>query len=118
MNQQKNTDTTDSVVTEAGKNTAIIAYLTIIGLIIAFVMNSDKKNKYASYRIAQMLGLCLTGIVIMAINVIPVLGWIVSILGSILLLILWISGLINAVNAKESPVPILGKKYQKWFGNI
>jgi len=106
-----------STITE-GKNIAIIAYITFIGLIIAFVMNNEKKNTFASYHIRQSLGLALTAVALSLINIIPILGWIVSFLGSFFVLVLWIIGLINAVNLKEKPVPVLGKKFEEWFKNI
>ena len=37
------------------KSIAIIAYLTLIGLIVAFVMNNDKKQPFAAYHIRQSL---------------------------------------------------------------
>jgi len=40
-----------------GKQIGMIAYLIVIGLIIAFVMNSEKKSKFAQYHIRQMLRL-------------------------------------------------------------
>lgn len=101
-----------------GKQTAIIAYITLIGLIIAFVMNSEKKNAFANYHIRQSLGLMCTGFALAFVNVIPILGWIVSILGTLFLMVLWVIGLMNAVNGKESPVPVLGNLYSKWFANI
>lgn len=103
---------------EEGKATAIIAYITIIGLIIAFVMNNEKKNAFASYHIGQSLGLALTALALSIINVIPILGWIISFIGFIFILYLWIMGLINAINLKEKPLPILGKKYEEWFKSI
>ena len=45
---------------EEGKSNAIISYLTIIGTIIAFYLNNDKKNDFASFHIRQALGLWLT----------------------------------------------------------
>lgn len=100
------------------KNIATIAYLTLVGLIVAFIMNNDKKDAFASFHIGQSLGLGITGIALVFVNIIPVLGWIVSIIGCIILFILWVSGLVNALNAKQKPVPILGQYYQKWFANI
>lgn len=57
-------ETTENKISVAneGKNIAIIAYITIIGLIIAFVMNNDKKDAFASYHIKQSLGLAVTGL--------------------------------------------------------
>lgn len=112
------TETTDVSVKDEGKTIAIIAYITIIGLIIAFVMNSEKKNEFASYHIKQMLGLSLTGLALSLINIIPILGWIVSLLGSLVLFFMWIMSLINALNGKEKPAPILGEKYIEWFKAI
>lgn len=101
-----------------GKNTAIIAYITIIGLIIAFVMNNDKKEKFASYHIRQSLGITCVALGLSVIAVIPILGWIISFLGFFLVLVLWIMGLINALSGNEKPVPVLGKKFEKWFKDV
>jgi len=103
---------------EEGKTIAIIAYITIVGLLIAFIMNNDKKNSYASYHIKQSLGVALTALALMFIGIIPILGWIISFVGIFFVLVLWIMGLINAINLKEKPVPILGKKFEDWFKNI
>lgn len=101
-----------------GKSTAIIAYLTLIGLIVAFVQNAEKKNTFANFHIRQSLGLMCTGLALSLINIIPYLGWIVCITGMVVLLVLWILGLLNAVNGKESAVPLLGNLYNKWFSGI
>ena len=103
---------------EEGKTIAIIAYITIIGLIIAFIMNNDKKNTFAAYHIRQCLGLALTSLALSVINVIPILGWIISILGSLFLIVLWVMGLISAINGEMKPVPVLGEKYQEWLSGI
>src|SRR5699024_10172267 len=101
-----------------GKNIAIIAYLTIIGLIVAFVMNTDKKNPFGAYHIRQVLGLAVSGLALGIIGMIPFLGWLIGIIGGILILVMWISGLINAANGKEKPMPIMGKQYAKWFESV
>jgi uncharacterized membrane protein len=108
----------NTAITNEGKNTAIIAYITIIGLIIAFVMNTDKKNEFAKYHIKQSLGLALTGLGLGLIGMIPILGWIINIIGIFVLLFMWIMGLVNAINGQEKPVPILGDKYLEWFKNL
>ncbi len=111
-------DNSESTQETQGKTIAIISYITIIGLIIAFIMNNDKKDAYASYHIKQSLGIALTAFALSAIGVIPILGWIISFLGIFFVLFLWIMGLINAVSGKKKPVPILGKKFEEWFKGI
>ena len=107
-----------TTVVNEGKNIAIIAYITIIGLIIAYVMNNDKKDTFAAYHIKQSLGLAATGLALGIVGMIPILGRIINILGIIVLLYMWVMGLMNAINGKESPVPFLGEKYEEWFKNI
>jgi uncharacterized membrane protein len=120
-NKENITDHTissNSSVNKEAKNIAIISYITIVGLIIAFVMNSDKKHEFASYHIYQSLGLGLTSLAIGFIGIIPIIGWIINILGVFVLLYMWIMGLVNATNEKQKPIPILGKKYEEWFKNV
>jgi uncharacterized membrane protein len=113
----ENTNTTDQTI-NSGKTIAIIAYITLIGLIIAFVMNNDKKNKFAQYHIKQALGIGLTGMALGVIGVIPILGWLIFFVGMFILLFMWIMSLVNAIGGKEKPAPILGKKYEEWFKNM
>ncbi len=99
---------------EEGKTIAIISYITLIGLIIAFIMNNDKKNAFASFHIRQSTGIILLAIVINVIFYIvyvPILPLILS----IGLLVLWILGLISAVQGEMKPVPVLGVQFQQWF---
>lgn len=108
----------ESIQNEQDNTIAIISYLTLIGLVIAFVMNNEKKQPFARYHIRQSLGLNITGFVLGFVNVIPILGWIVSIIGMFILLYMNIIGIINAVNRKEKPLPILGKQYEEWFKSV
>ena len=43
----------------AGKTTAIVAYLTIIGAIIAITMNNEPKHEFARVHTRQAFGLHL-----------------------------------------------------------
>ena len=100
------------------KTIAIVAYLTIIGLVVALVLNNEKKDLFAKYHIRQSLGLVLTSLDLSLINVIPILGWIVSMVGAFVLLYMWVMGLLNAINGREKPVPILGEKYEEWLKSV
>jgi uncharacterized membrane protein len=97
---------------------AVISYLTLIGLLIAIVMNQNEKNEFASFHIKQSLGITLVSLVLYFTGVIPIIGWIISLIGSIFLLILWIIGLINAITGKQKPVPVLGEKFLEWFSDL
>lgn len=105
-------------VNEEAKKIAIISYITIVGLIIALVMNNDKKLEFATYHIRQSIGLAACSLALIIIGFIPILGWIVNIIGFFVLLYMWILGLMNAFNEKQKPVPFLGEKYRIWFKNV
>ena len=83
---------------EEGKAAAIIAYLTWIGLIIAFVINNDKKNEFAKFHIRQALLLLLAEIVGGFVFWFPLIGWALA----IALLVLWVMGLISAIQGEKN----------------
>ena len=94
-----------------GKNVAIIAHITLIGWIIALIMNSNNKNEFASFYIRQMLGLM---IVAFLLSFVPMLGWFLN-LGMI---VLWIISLMGAFEGQKKLVPIVGEYFQDWFKSV
>ena len=99
-----------------GKTMAIISYITFIGTIIAFIMNNEKKNSFASFHIRQMVGLISLQLVslIMSNYINGMLGWIVSLFA----FVLWVIGFIGVINGEEKKVPLLGDQFQEWFKGI
>lgn len=93
-----------------GKNVAIIAHLTLIGWIIALVMNSPK-NEFASFYIRQVLGLMLCTLIL---SIIPVIGWILS----LVVFVLWIVSLVGALNGELKLTPGIGHLFQDWFKSL
>jgi len=99
------------------KTKSIVAHLTIIGWVIALVMNQTDKGPNTSYYLRQMLGLTLMAIVgslLFSLLHIPVLGTI----WTILILILWVLSLMGAFSGEQKPIPILGEMFQQWFKGI
>ncbi|WP_205529777.1 DUF4870 domain-containing protein [Pedobacter chitinilyticus] len=115
--------------TDNGKTASIISYFTIIGWLIAyFAMHKDNKTELGSYQLRQTLLLNIIAIV---------LGWGVSFILGILIVttgilslvyishlvqlaifIIWIIGLIGAINGQKKPMPIIGEKAQTMFDSI
>ena len=112
------------LVEDKGKTVAILAYCTIIGFIVAIVMNSDQKNKseLGAFHIRQALGIFLTsfsiGIASFILTFIPVLGWLAIMAGYITIFVFWLLGLISAINQEKKLVPILGNFYQNLFNGL
>lgn len=101
-----------------GKQIGVIAYLTVIGLIAAFIMNMEKKFPFAQFHIRQMLGLFVTGLAIGFVSWVPFVGWLLAIIGFFASIYMWIVGLMSAVNGEMNPLPFLGDKYEEWFQNL
>ncbi|SFZ92137.1 hypothetical protein SAMN05428642_102551 [Flaviramulus basaltis] len=104
---------------ERGRKNAIISYITIFGVIIAFFLNNedDKKSAFASFHIRQSLGLWLTfyalGYIIGIFD-----SWLVSSSFYLFFTVLFIYGFVNALGRKAIAVPLVGAFYQKIFANL
>lgn len=107
---------TDQTI-EEGRVPAIISYITIIGSIVAFILNKDKKNEFASFHIRQALGLWLTffalGYIVGIFD-----NWFITLAFWLFFGVLFIYGFINSVAGNAHTVPILGEFFQKIFASI
>ena len=88
------------------KTTGIVAYITWIGWIIAFLAG-DKEG--AKFLLNQALVIFLAGIVCSIIARITIVGAIIGGIASIVVFIFWIMGLVAACKEEEKEVPLLGK---------
>jgi uncharacterized membrane protein len=100
-----------------GKKAAIISYIPVIGLLISFYLNKNKQNYFASFHIRQSIGL----------NILYFLNnWVVysyfgitaGNIGKVGILVLFILGIIGALQEQQKLIPLLGEKFQEWFKNI
>ncbi len=101
---------------ENGRTLAIICYFTFIGLIIAMVMNMEKKNPFISFHIRQMLGLV---IILIFSNLVE--KYVNSWLGTgfwFITFVSWVYGLYSAISGTAKPIPVIGELFQNWFENI
>ncbi|RIV45904.1 hypothetical protein [Flagellimonas pelagia] len=100
--------------TNPGKTTAIVAYITIVGCLIAITMNMEPKNAFARFHTRQAFGihvlfhalailLTYSGIVYLALPI------------YIFYFVLWIFGFLQVLNDQMKPLPVLGEYFQKWF---
>lgn len=95
----------------SGKTVAIIAHITVIGWIIALIMNSQNKTEFGSYYIRQTLGIWILGFLL---GIIPIIGCFAFIICVVLIII----SLVNAANGKMVPIVGLGQQFQDWFKSL
>ncbi|MGL4739171.1 MAG: DUF4870 domain-containing protein [Cellulosilyticaceae bacterium] len=84
---------------------AILAYLGILFLVPLIVA---KDSPYARYHTNQGVLLFLAGVIVNAMAIIPILGWIAAAVGNIILLVFKIIGMLNAFRGEAKPLPIFG----------
>ncbi|MFT5738094.1 MAG: putative membrane protein [Maribacter sp.] len=101
----------DSNRPDNGKTVAIIAHITLIGWIIALVMNNQNKTEFASYYIRQTLGIW---IFMFVFSFIPIVGCFAGVFGLVLIIL----SVINAAGDKMIPTPVVGEYFQDWFKGI
>jgi len=96
---------------DQSKLVAILSYITLVGWIIALILNMNKKTDFGSFHLRQALLLAIAGIVFWWI---PVIGWLLN----IVVLVFAIMGLVYAIQGQKKEVPIIGSLAQKWFKGI
>ena len=102
---------------EEGKSLAIVSYIWIFGVIIAYFLNNDKKNQFIYFHIRQSLGLWLTYMA---------LAYMVGNFDSLMIStpfwlffgVLFAYGFITAATGKAYPIPLVGNFYQKIFKGL
>ncbi|PIN73787.1 hypothetical protein COV20_05565 [Candidatus Woesearchaeota archaeon CG10_big_fil_rev_8_21_14_0_10_45_16] len=100
--------------TDDRKVIAIVSYITFVGLIVAFILNQEKKDQLISFHVRQSLMIHLTGIVMGIVLTFNFIRFLDTILW-FLLTILWLMGLIYAIQGEMKEVPVLGPYAQQWF---
>jgi len=100
--------------TQDARTIAIVSYITVVGWVIALLLHQNHKTSLGAFHLRQTLGLYLTGLVISFLYYIPFFGWILS----LVLLVFWVIGLINAAQGEEKPIPLIGEFYQSLFKGI
>ncbi len=113
----------NNTVKQKENNTiAIVTYMTIIGWIIALVMNGDKKSELGAFHIRESLGIMLTGFVVMILSFIlsfiPYLGQLITVVLWLAIMAMWIMGLINAINGEKKTLPVIADFFQKTFASL
>lgn len=110
----------------------VVAYITLIGFIIAIVLNSNKEGeekKFGAFHIRQALGLIIFAVgtyilfailTMLLISISLGLAGIVGILSMLIMfgfLALLILGIVNAANKTYKEVPVIGKFSSKILGS-
>lgn len=114
--------TMDAKEIEEGKTFAILSYaLSILSLPFFLVPLIMRNNEFSLYHAKQCLIIWLGGIAVGVIGSLLMavcIGIVLLPAGFIFLLVIDVMGLMNAINGRAKPVPVLGKWGENWFKGV
>ena len=93
------------------KTQSIVAYITLIGFIIALLQYNKEKDPAVRFHLKQSLGVMILGVLLsvaitIVVMVVPALGFLSFV--NLAVLLLWILGIINASNNAQKQLPVIG----------
>ena len=91
-----------------GKNKA----MAIIAYIVFFIplLTDAKNDPFVKFHVKQGTVLFTAAVVAwLVVRVLPIIGWILSPIFNIAVLVFAILGIINAANGEEKPLPLIGQ---------
>ena len=92
------------------KTTSIVSYLTFIGWIIAYCAGNKEEAKFhLNQSLVIYLGCLCVAVAAVVLAFIPILGWLAIWAANIYLLVMWVMGLIAAINDEEKELPLIGQ---------
>jgi uncharacterized membrane protein len=111
---------------------AIISCFGLPGIIIAWVMfgKPEHKNALNAFHLRQNLGIMIFAVVgVIAFTIlVTILAKIMGLLATLVgfagmafylaIFVLWVLGLIGAIQSTQKPVPVIGEKIQSMFKNM
>ncbi|MFA6132014.1 MAG: DUF4870 domain-containing protein [Patescibacteria group bacterium] len=87
----------------------LVAAVGYLGLLCLVPLLAKKDSAYCQFHGKQGLVLFIAWLVLWVCNIVPILGQLVWMLGSIILLVLVILGIVHALNGEEWEIPVLGR---------
>ena len=97
-----------------GKTAAVVAYITIIGSLIAISMNSEPKHEFARFHTRQAFGLHLVfhglGLFLSTIYLDSARAFFYFVFFGV-----WVYAFSIVLLNKQIELPLLGSYFQKWF---
>lgn len=83
----------------------LIALLSYLSVLLFFPLSFFRGDDFAHYHAKQGVVLFILAIVVIFTFWIPVAGWVFL----LAYLVIWFTGVINALSGKCEPVPVVGK---------
>ncbi len=109
--QGKQSQTPEETVEETSEDIKKVKAVSAISYLIFFLpLLTNPESKFAKFHANQALLLLITSLAVNVVGtIIPILGWFLILpLGFIFVLVLFIMGIVNALNGKMQRLPLIG----------
>ncbi|MGA2168889.1 MAG: hypothetical protein ABSG62_11805 [Terracidiphilus sp.] len=93
-----------------------LAYVTIIPAIIFLIVEPYNKSSYIRFHSWQSIFLGIAAFAISFINIIPILGQIIFLIGMLVLFVAWLIVLLKALKGERYKLPFIGNLAEKQAG--
>lgn len=90
-----------------------LAYITIIPSIIFLLVEPYNKNPFVKFHAWQNIGIVIGWFACSLVLVIPILGWIIGLVGDLALFICWIICIVKAAGGGKFMIPFIGPFAEK-----
>jgi len=92
----------------------IIASLSYIFILCLVPLMSKRKSGFAQFHARQGLTITVAWFVFWVIGIVPILGWLISFLGNLMLLVISIMGVIKTLDGQTWKIPYIYEWSKKW----
>lgn len=94
------------------KATEIIAYLSPIGFIVAFLLGNQEESKFhLNQALVINILMLVVDVLEKLLDGIPLVGWVIGLalaIAAFVLFILWLIGIIAAIQGQDKEIPLIG----------
>lgn len=87
----------------------LVAAIGYLGILCLIPLLGKKDSAFCQFHGKQGLAIFIVWLILWVCNIVPFLGQLIWMLGSLVLLALIILGMVHALNGEEWELPILGK---------
>lgn len=92
----------------------ILAYF-LVGLLWYVIDKTIQKDAFVTFHVKQALNLMIFSIGVSVAGNIPFIGWIISSVGGLFVFVLWLFGLIYAIQKEKKEVPLIGSLAERYL---
>ncbi len=100
--------------TKKSGDNRLIAVLSYIGWLFLVPLLIARDDKFVQFHAKQGAALFLTFLLASMVNIIPVVGRLISSLGTFFCLVLAIMGIFNVLHGEQKELPLIGQLVKKF----